>query len=106
THVAAGARHYVLLTEDHNFYIDPVGDAVVRLPLLELGRRLVHQGVVTGANDVFLLSLAEIRAGLGGAHQQSGAAQRQADLAAWARIIPPPVIGEPPPPSDDPFAEA
>ena len=100
------ARHYLPLTEDHNFYIDQVGDAVLRLPILELGRRLVHQGVLTGANDVFLLYLAEIRAGLGGANQQSVAAQRQADMAAWSRIIPPPVIGAPPPPSDDPFEEA
>jgi pyruvate,water dikinase len=100
------ARHYVPLTEDHNFYIDQVGDAVLRLPILELGRRLVHQRVLTGANDVFLLYLAEIRAGLGGANQQIIAAQRKADMAAWSRIIPPPVIGEPPPPSDDPFEEA
>src|SRR5215510_1562961 len=100
------ARHYVPLTEDHNFYIDQMGNAVMRLPLLELGRRLVHQGVLTGATDVFLLYLAEIRAGLEGAHQQSVAAQRQADIAAWSRIMPPPVIGAPPPPSDDPFEEA
>ena len=47
-----------------------------------------------------------IRAGLGGANQQSVAAQRQAAMAAWSRIIPQPVIGAPPPPSDDPFEEA
>jgi pyruvate,water dikinase len=99
-------RHNLVLTDDHNFYIDQVGDAVMRLPILELGRRLVHQGALADANDVFLLYLAEIRAGLAGVNQQALAAQRQEDMAAWARIIPPPIIGEAPPPSDDPFEEA
>jgi pyruvate,water dikinase len=99
-------RHNLVLTDDHNFYIDQVGDAVMRLPILELGHRLVHQGALADANDVFLLYLAEIRAGLAGVNQQALAAQRQEDMAAWARIIPPPIIGEAPPPSDDPFEEA
>ena len=99
-------RHNLVLTDDHNFYIDQVGDAIMRLPILELGRRLVRQGALADANDVFLLYLAEIPAGLAGENQQALAAQRQADMAAWARIIPPPVIGEAPPPSDDPFEEA
>lgn len=100
------ARHNLVLTDDHNFYIDQVGDAITRLPILELGRRLVHQGALADANDVFLLYLVEIRAGLDGAHQQSLVAQRHADMAAWAKIIPPAVIGEMPPPSDDPWEEA
>jgi phosphohistidine swiveling domain-containing protein len=57
-------------------------------------------------NDVFLLYLAEIRAGLSGANQQALAAERKAEMAAWSQIIPPPTIGEPPPPSDDPWEEA
>jgi pyruvate,water dikinase len=99
-------RHNLVLTDDHNFYIDQVGDAIMRLPILELGRRLVRQGALADANDVFLLHLAEIRAGLAGVNQHALVAQRQADMAAWAKIIPPPVIGEAPPPSDDPFEEA
>jgi pyruvate,water dikinase len=99
-------RHNLALTDDHNFYIDQVGDAVMRLPILELGRRLVRQGALASANDVFLLYLAEIRAGLAGENQQALVVQRRAEMAAWARMIPPPIIGEPPPPSDDPFEEA
>jgi pyruvate,water dikinase len=99
-------RHNLILTDDHNFYIDQVGDSILRPPLLELGRRLVRQGALADANDVFLLYLAEIRAGLVGANQQALAAERQAEMAAWAQIIPPPIIGEPPPPSDDPWEEA
>jgi rifampicin phosphotransferase len=100
------ARHNLVLTEDHNFYIDQMGDSVLRLPLLELGRRLVRQGALGDQSDVFLLYLAEIRAGLSGASQQALAAQRRAEMEAWSRIIPPPTIGEPPPPSDDPWEEA
>jgi hypothetical protein len=59
------ACHNLVLTEDHNFYIDEMGDSALRLPLLELGRRLVDQGFLADQNDVFLLYLAEIRAGLG-----------------------------------------
>jgi pyruvate,water dikinase len=99
-------RHNLVLTDDHNFYIDQVGDAILRPPLLEIGRRLVPQGSLADANDVFLLYLAEIRAGLAGVNQQSLAAQRQAEMVAWSKIIPPPTIGEQPPPSDDPWEEA
>src|SRR5215471_20134852 len=86
--------------------IDQVGDAILRPFLLEIGRRLVRQGSLADANDVFLLYLAEIRAGLAGVNQQSLAAQRQAEMAVWSRLIPPPTIGEQPPPSDDPWEEA
>src|SRR5262249_48890511 len=32
--------------------------------------------------------------------------QRQLEMAAWSRVVPPLTIGEPPPPSDDPLEEA
>jgi rifampicin phosphotransferase len=98
--------HNLVLTEDYNFYIDQMGDSVLRPPLLDLGRRLVRYGVLADQNDVFLLYLAEIRAGLSGERQQALAAQRKAEMEAWSRIIPPPTIGEPPPPSNDPWEEA
>ena len=47
------ARHNLVLTEDHNFYIDQMGDSVLRLPLLELGRRLVRQGALADAERRF-----------------------------------------------------
>ncbi len=99
-------RHNLVLTDDHNFYIDQVGDSILRPPLLEIGRRLVRQGALANEDDVFLLYVGEIRAGLAGANQQGLAAQRQTEMDAWSRIIPPPTIGEPPPPSDDPWEEA
>ena len=61
------ARHYLPITENHNYYIDQVGNGVMRLPILDLGRRLVAKGAVADVDDVFLLYLAEIREGLRGA---------------------------------------
>ncbi len=100
------ARPNLILTDDHNYYIDQVGDSILRPPILEIGRRLVRQGALADENDVFLLYQAEIRAGLSGANQQVLAAQRKGEMEAWSRIIPPPIIGEPPPPTDDPWEEA
>ena len=42
------ARHYLAVTEDHNFYIDQVGNAVLRLPILEIGGRLAARGGIAG----------------------------------------------------------
>ena len=39
-------RHNLVLTDDHNYYIDQVGDAILRSLLLEIGRRLVRQGAL------------------------------------------------------------
>jgi phosphohistidine swiveling domain-containing protein len=102
----AMAHHYLVLTEDHNFYIDQIGNSVLRLPFLELGRRLVRQGALADQNDVFLLHLDDIRQGLSGADQRTLIAQRQTEMAAWSKVVPPLTIGAPPPPSDDPWEEA
>jgi len=100
------ARHYLPITEDHNFYIDQVGITVMRLPILEIGRRLVRNGAVAGENDVFLLFQAEIREGLTGKDQRPLVAQRRAEIDKWSKIIPPAAFGEPPPLMGDPMEEA
>ena len=97
------AKAYLPLTEDHNYYIDQVGNAVMRLPFLELGRRLSDRGALAVEDDVFLLYTTEIEAGLQGTDQKSLVSERRAELDAWALVLPVPVIGEPPPPNDDPF---
>ena len=102
----AMASHYLTLTEDHNYYIDQIGNAVIRLPILELGRRLVERGWLESQDDVFLLYTAEIQAGLAGTDRRALAGQRRAEMARWAEGIPPPVLGEPPPPSGDPLETA
>ena len=100
----APARHHVILDEDHNFYIDQMGNAGLRLPVLEFGRRLVGHGVVDQVDDVFMLTTAEIRSGLGGVNQRAVVSQRRAELAHWATVTPPATLGEAPPDGDiDPF---
>jgi pyruvate,water dikinase len=90
------ARHHVIIDENHNFYIDQMGNAAMRLPTLELGRRLVRHGVVDRVDDVFMLTTAQIRTGLQGVDQRAVGGAVRAELARWATITPPPTLGEPP----------
>ena len=39
-----GAKHFLTITEDHHYYIDQRGNAVMRQPSLKLGRRLTARG--------------------------------------------------------------
>ncbi|MCH8185231.1 MAG: hypothetical protein IH862_03930 [Chloroflexi bacterium] len=100
------ARHYLPITENHNYYIDQIGNGVMRFPILEFGRRLAAKGAVAEVDDVFLLYLPEIRAGLGGTDQKALVAQRKSDIEQWSKVIPVPVIGEPPEPHGDPMEAA
>jgi rifampicin phosphotransferase len=102
------ARWYLTITEDHNYYIDQVGNSVMRLPALELGRRLVHLGSVESVDDVFLLYRAEIGEGLDGKSHRLLVKQRRAEMQQFAQIVPPPFLGLPPPQDGppDPFAAA
>ena len=69
-------RPNLILTDDHNYCIDQIGDSILRPPIFEIGRRLVRQGALANENDVFLLYQTEIRAGLSGANQQVLAARK------------------------------
>ena len=103
----AQARHHVMIDENHNFYIDQMGNMAMRLPVLELGRRLVRHGVVDAVDDVFMLTTEQIRAGLAGVDQHAIVRAERATLAHWAGIVPPPTLGDPPPEDEvDPFIAA
>jgi pyruvate,water dikinase len=99
------ARGYLTVTEDHNFWIDQVGNNVLRLPVVEIGQRLADRGTINDVSDVFMLRVAELSGALDGASMQAAVDERRADLAHWAGVIPPPILGEPPPPSGDPLEE-
>ncbi len=105
-HLYEAARHYLNVTEDHNFYIDQVGNTVMRLPVLELGRRLRAKGAIADLNDVFMLYLAEIREGVAGKDFKGLVATRKTEIASWAKVLPPPFLGVPPAPTGDPLEEA
>jgi phosphohistidine swiveling domain-containing protein len=100
------ARHYLTLTEDHNFWIDQVGNAVVRKAAMEFGRRLAGANAIADQSDVFWLYRDDIARGLGGEDLRATVEERRTENERWAPIVPPPIIGEPPPPSGDPLEAA
>jgi rifampicin phosphotransferase len=103
------AQEGSVLTEDHGFWIDFRGWYPVRCTFLEFGRRFAQAGVLEQADDVFFLTLDEVRET---AQAQSAmdrhplVSGRQAEMAYFRGIQPPPALGTPPagPPADDPVS--
>ena len=101
------AKHNLPVTEDHAFYIDQVGIAIFRRFVLELGRRLADRGLIGSQDDVFMLHKDEVIDAIrNGGDRKAVVTQRRAEMAAWAKVVPPPVLGVPPPPGPDPFVGA
>ena len=98
-------RCFTPIVEDHNHWIDQMGDISMRYPALELGRRCVARGVLASTEDIFHLERADIVDAMNGVDKKPVAASRKADLERFARVVPPPFIGPPPPPSDDPVVD-
>lgn len=96
------AACFTPVAEDHNHYIDQMGDIVMRYPALELGRRLVSRNSIAAPDDVFFLHLPEVTAGMRRQDFKAVAKQRRKDLARWSQVVPPPVLGTPQDPSGDP----
>ena len=93
----------VELEESHAYHVDYPGLAATREALLGFGRRLVAEGRLDRAADVWLLWLAELREAVEdawGAPLQALVAQRAQELAAARVARPRPFIG-PPPSGDD-----
>ena len=100
------AEAFTPISEDHNHYIDQMGDISMRYPALELGKRMTAKGLLGKPEDVFYLYTADIKAALNdGVDQTQLANDRRAERERWAKIVPPTAIGVPPPPSDDPVAD-
>ena len=93
------------IVEDHNHWIDQMGDITMRYPALELGKRCVAKGTLASAEDVSHLERTDIREALSGIDKKALAAGRKTELERFARVVPPPFIGPPPPPSDDPVVD-
>jgi pyruvate,water dikinase len=94
----------VALEETHAYHIDYPGLAATREALLAFGRRLVAEGRLDRAADVFMLRRDELRAALApawGPPLQELAARRAAEREAARLRRPEPWLGEPP----DPHAE-
>ncbi|HEV2784965.1 MAG TPA: PEP-utilizing enzyme [Solirubrobacteraceae bacterium] len=103
----AAAQAGLVISEDHNFWIDNMSIHHLRAVLLEAGRRLVADGAIAQVADVFMLEPEELQAGLEqpGGDLRSVVAQRADELERQRSVTPPPVLGTIPtaPPPDDPF---
>jgi phosphohistidine swiveling domain-containing protein len=95
----AQVRAAVPLEETHAYHIDYPGLQATREALLGFGRRLVAEGRLDAAADVFALRLAELRSALEpawGAPLQALVAERAAMREAARDRAPEPWLGEPP----------
>jgi phosphohistidine swiveling domain-containing protein len=94
------AQQYIPIAEDHNFTIDQKFTVVVREGMQELGRKLVADGALADSEDVFYLTLDDIRAiGDGGATDglRDAVLERRRDFVRNSSVTPPPMLGTPPP---------
>src|SRR5918993_1959190 len=102
------AEEGMVLSEDHGFWIDFNSTARVRKAVMEFGRRFAEAGVIEKADDVFHLTLDEVRETaerLPEPDRSEIVAGRKAELERFAGMQPPPALGTPPPgpPPDNPF---
>lgn len=91
------------LQEEHNFYIDQQGLALVRLFYVQVGNRLVREGVLDAPDDIFLLYADEIKSLFANPsaegqvdHVRSLVQTRGEQLKIAETLTPPPFIGPPP----------
>jgi pyruvate,water dikinase len=89
------AQQYLPVQENHNFYIDQMNTVLMRLPILEIGRRLTAEGALNEPADAFLLTFQEAQDAVINVDPSWGslAAQRKTEMAHWSRVIPPQYIG-------------
>jgi phosphohistidine swiveling domain-containing protein len=109
-------RQGTFLQEEHNFYIDQRGTALLRLFFLWLGSRLVQEGWLTSPDDVFLMTVDELRDVVvadtnneSKSRVQRLVQQRRHELEVARSLTPPPFIGPPPagpPPTGNPMERA
>jgi phosphohistidine swiveling domain-containing protein len=91
-------KQYPQMQENHNFYIDQTWRALLRLPFLETGRRMVARGLLTRPDDIFYLYLDEIRAFFWGdtTARAPAVAERRAEMKRWQAYVPPSFLGTQP----------
>jgi phosphohistidine swiveling domain-containing protein len=88
--------------EDNILYTDNIPLGLMRLALLELGRRLVDRGLLADASHVFFLSVDEARNVIGeGLDLRAAVDQRRAERVWAERHAPAPTLGPAPPPPPD-----
>jgi pyruvate,water dikinase len=106
----AAAQEASVMQENHNFWIDGQVVFSVRRVVREAGRRLAERGALDREDDVFHLTLEELREAVAAraGELRSAVAARREELARFAAVQAPPVLGSfpPGPPPDDPISRA
>jgi pyruvate,water dikinase len=105
------AQRATMLSEEHYYWLDGPGMYQLRRVLVEWGRRLATAGVIEHPGDVFFLTVDELRETarlLPAGDRRRLVAARQAEMAYFRTIEPPPTLGTPPsaPPPDTPLHRA
>jgi pyruvate,water dikinase len=104
------AQRATVLSEEHYYWIDGRGMYQTRRVLVEWGRRLATAGVIEHPDDVFFLTEDELRETarlLPAGDRRRLVAARQAEMAYFRTIEPPPTLGTPPStPPDTPLHRA
>lgn len=105
------AQEATVISEDHAFWIDYQGLYQIRRVLQEFGHRLAGAGVIEEQNDVFHLTLDELREtakALPGLDRRELVYERKAALERFRTMQPPRAIGTMPlgEPPDDPMGRA
>jgi phosphohistidine swiveling domain-containing protein len=88
------------LKEDHSYYIDQASQSIIRITLAEVGRRLVANGTLEQADDIWFIDIEEAELGIKGEAPtglQSLANERRDLRATNIRRSPPKYLGTAPP---------
>jgi pyruvate,water dikinase len=92
------AQQYLPVQENHNFYIDQMNTVLLRLPVLEVGRRLTAGGALNDPQDAFMLTAEEAQEACVQPDSPWGnlVARRRQEMGHWSRVVPPQFIGTEP----------
>ena len=92
----AAAQSSVALSEDHNFWIDSAAMQRVRQVFVELGRRLAAAAAIPGPDDVFHLTLDELRRTAAASPpppRHELVADRRREIERYRGVSPPAMLG-------------
>lgn len=95
----AQAQLGMVLSEDHNFWIDFNSTYKVRRVVMQLGRRYAEANFIERAADIFFLHLDEVRQL--DSDQRALVAKRRATSEHFGAIRPPPRLGVEPSPKEE-----
>ncbi len=84
------------LTEEHNYHLDRQMQAIMRRLFLAYGKRMVADGQLDTADDIWWFHVAEISAALRDRRDMRVlASERSAEFAGWLRLRYPTTLGAP-----------